>query len=215
MQQYYQRWQSLSQRPEARHWTPEGLLPDTLTDDERALAQHEIKSLPEQFYTTHSWLPVITPSLYKHFEAATFQHKPSIALWTICSGSSRLSLQMSELPFLQAVLFPVDLRYGWNLLDKDHQQLLQRANKHYKPHTTTFELRSRNWNRTSKYDSEADQKRQQETPMLQFVARHSIYLTEHQQNVIIEGPFRSIMWTCSPLQALKDHPNFKLNNIHV
>ena len=111
---------------------------------------------------------------------------------------------MSELPFLQAVLFPVDLRYGWNLLDKDHQQLLQRANKHFKPHTTTFELRSRNWHRISKRDLEADHRRQQETPMLQFVARHSIYLTEHQQNVIIEGPSRSIMWTCSPLQALKD-----------
>ena len=70
---------------------------------------------------------------------------------------------MSELPFLQAVLFPVDLRYGWNLLDKDHKQLLQRANKHYKPHTTTFELRNRNWNRTSEYDCEAQQKRQRET----------------------------------------------------
>ena len=186
MQQYYQRWHSLSRLPQAQHWTQEGLLPDTLTAEEKALAQHEIRSLPEQFYTTHNWLPVITPALYTHFEAATLQHKPSIALWTICSGSSRLASQMSELPFLQAVLFPVDLRYGWNLLDKDHQQLLHRANKHYKPHTTTFELRNRNWNRTSKHDSEAEQKRQHETPMLQFVAQHSIYLTKHQQNAIIE-----------------------------
>ena len=77
MQQYYQRWQSLSQRPEARHWTPQGFLPHYLSSDEHALAQHEIESLPEQFYTTFDWLLVISPELYTHFEAAASTEIPS------------------------------------------------------------------------------------------------------------------------------------------
>merc|ERR1712023_488900 len=116
-----------------------------------------------------NWLPVITPELHTHFEAATSPHAPSITLWTICSGSSQLATQMTQLPFMQAVLFPVDLRYGWNRLDRQHQQLLQRTNQHYKPHTTTFELRNRHWNRTSKTDLEAQHERELETPMLKFV----------------------------------------------
>ena len=146
---FYQRWQQLSHLPEARHWTPQGFLPYDLSSDELALAQHEIESLPEQFYTTLDWLPVITPELYSHFEAATSTETPTIALWSLCSGSSRLSLQMTQLPFLQAVLFPVDLRYGWNLQNTRHQQLLQGDNKLYKPYTTIVELRNNPWEYTS------------------------------------------------------------------
>ena len=68
MTQYYQRWHSLSQLPQATFWTPQGLLPHDLTDSDRQKAQLEIESLPEQFYTTFDWLPVITPELYTYFE---------------------------------------------------------------------------------------------------------------------------------------------------
>ena len=118
---------------------------------------------------------------------------------------------MSQIPFLQAVLFPVDLRYGWNLRNSHHQQLLQRANKLYKPFATTVELRNHPWKYTSKDDSETFEARKLELPMLQFVAQHAIYLAKHQQKVIIEGPRSSDIWSKSPLGILKDHPNFKVH----
>ena len=168
--------------------------------------------MPEQFYTTLDWLPVITPELYVHFEAATSTEIPTIALWSLCSGSSRLSLQMTQLPFLQAVLFPVDLRYGWNLKNQHHQQLLQRANKLYKPFTTTVELRNHPWKYTSKDDQEKRQAQQLELPMLQFIAQHAIYLAKHKQKVIIEGLKASTLWSDTPLGRLRDHPTFRLYN---
>ena len=148
---YYQLWQQLSSLPQARKWTdptPETIdnihstfLPSTLTTAEQHTALHELFTMPEQFYTTFHWLPVITPELYTHFESK-LDHSCTIALWSLCSGSSRLSSTMAQLPFLQAVLFPVDLRYGWDLRDSYHQQLLQRANDKYKPFLTTIEPRN-------------------------------------------------------------------------
>ena len=175
MTQYYQRWHTLSHLPQATFWTSQGLLPHDLTDNDRLKAQLEIESLPEQFYTSFDWLPVITPELYTYFEK-TVPVPHQIALWTIFSGSSRLNTHMSQIPFLQAVLFPVDLRYGWNLRNSHHQQLLQRANKLYKPFTTTVELRNHPWKYTSKDDSETLEVRKLELPMLQFVAQHAIHL---------------------------------------
>ena len=52
-----------------------------MSTDEKTLAQNEIESLPEQFYATFDWLPVITPELYTHFEATISTDIPAIALW--------------------------------------------------------------------------------------------------------------------------------------
>ena len=117
---------------------------------------------------------------------------------------------MTQLPFMQAVLFPVDLRYGWNLRNPYHQQLLQRANNLYKPFTTTIDSRNHPWRKISKDDSETLHAQQLELPMLQFLAQHCIHLAKHQQKVIIEGPARSTIWSDTPLGRLRDHSNFKL-----
>ena len=85
---YYQLWQQLSSLPQARKWTdptPETIdnihstfLPSTLTTAEQHTALHEIFTMPEQFYTTFHWLPVITPELYTHFESKV-NEVPSVA----------------------------------------------------------------------------------------------------------------------------------------
>ena len=145
---YYQLWQQLSSLPQARKWsdpTPETIddmhstfLPSTLALADKHTALHEIYTMPEQFYTTFHWLPVITPELYTHFESTIGPIRSGIALWSFCSGSSLLLATMAQLPFLQAVLFPVDLRYGWDLRNNYHEHLLQRANDKYRPLLTTI-----------------------------------------------------------------------------
>ena len=164
--------------------------------------------MPEQFYTTFHWLPVITPELYTHFESKIGPIRSDIVLWTLCSGSSRLSATMAQLPFLQAVLFPVDLRYGWDLRDSYHQQLLQRANDKYKPFLTTIEPRNQHWckhNRDDHTEELIQRQRDSDTPVLKFLMTHSIHLTREHQNVQFECAKISAIWTNSPLQCLKHH----------
>ena len=145
---YYQLWQQLSTLPCAKKWPAHDeyqstFLPPSLSTDERWTALQEIYTMPEQFYTTFHWLPVITPELYIHFESTIGPSR--IALWSFCSGSSLLLATMAQMPFQQAVLFPVDLRYGWDLRNDYHQQLLRRANEKYQPFLTTTEPRNQHW----------------------------------------------------------------------
>ena len=47
---------------------------------------------------------------------------------------------MASLLFLRCVLFPVGLRYGWNLRVKEHQQMLIYADGFFKPFQCSFQM---------------------------------------------------------------------------
>ena len=63
------------------------------------------------------------------------------------TGSSRLLTTMASLPFLYYVLFPIDLRYGWDVRLKRHQELLAWIDSQLRPLCTTFEPRCKYWSR--------------------------------------------------------------------
>ena len=86
----------------------------------RKTAVNELRAIPEFFYTT-TQLPIITPLNYHQFCQAVNTTLGSFTFWSWCSGSSRLLLTMTGLPFERMVLFPVDLRYGWDISHKAHQ----------------------------------------------------------------------------------------------
>jgi hypothetical protein len=54
-----------------------------------------------------------------------------MALWEICCGSGRLSLTLLLTGLV--IGFPVDARYGWNICDHSHQQMLSRARDEFAP----------------------------------------------------------------------------------
>ena len=86
--------------------------------------------MPESFYSLYHWLPVITPAVCAKFlEVRAACGHTKCDLWTLCSGSSRLAACYSSLPFCRMVLFPVDLRYGWDLRCSSHQLLLLEVDK--------------------------------------------------------------------------------------
>ena len=64
-------------------------------------------------------------------------------LWEVCSGSGRLSLLalMSGL----TVLFPVDLRYGWDVGYGLHQYLLREVQQELAPEDMMMEPNCRPW----------------------------------------------------------------------
>ena len=62
------------------------MFPDHLSHEERSVAKKEFDAIPEFFYTTFSWLPVIRPDNYmnflKHLRAALGAYPQDVFLWS-------------------------------------------------------------------------------------------------------------------------------------
>ena len=140
---YYALWSEF----DAAHWRNDSsFLPYHLTASEKQIAQQELKAIPEVFYSRMK-LPVITPDNCLHFCAhlKSHNHRPRITLWSWFSGSGTLSSVMAGSPFQKGVLFPVDLRYGWDIKDPRHQALLMKVDGLFRPMVTTKEPRCKYW----------------------------------------------------------------------
>ena len=111
-----------------RHTDKLDLLPTHLSKESRTTALREIKAIPEFFYTNTS-LPIITPDNVQQFFKLVSNQGFSMTLFSRCSGSGRLLLTMTGLPFSKCVLFPIDLRHGWDMNHKPHQQLIHLINR--------------------------------------------------------------------------------------
>ena len=125
IEQFIRDWQGI---PGEKYSISTSTLPPGLNPEEAELASLEMKSIPEVFYT-QTQLPVIRPSNVRFFLEKMSKYSGSIALWSWCAGSSRLTLNMMSLPFRRFVLFPVDLRYGWDIRLPSHQVLLQEVDE--------------------------------------------------------------------------------------
>lgn len=77
-------------------------------------------ALPEQFYTKTRRKVIRPDNVRSWMKAQHRRHKAH--LWELCRGTGRLSL-IALLSGL-TVLFPVDLRYGWDIDYAPHQALL-------------------------------------------------------------------------------------------
>ena len=209
---YYRDWQALSSKTSFSLWTGEPRFPRHLLPEELAVAKTEFNAIPELFYATNNWLPVITPENYDEFETVMKKgpYHGFPTLWSWCSGSSHLSLCISSLPFLCAVLFPVDLRYGWDLKRRPRQIKLQRADKIFKPRITSMEPRCKYWSNmgTSRKIQDTLELRQSELPMLKFMTSHAIMIVKDFRDAFLENPRSSSIWTKSPLAAILDHPAY-------
>ena len=154
-------------------WSANGFFPTTLTKEAVRVANAELKAIPEYFYNK-TGLPVITPFNVRHFHKCMKRFTNYFTLWTWFSGSSRLALVMLLPPFSQLVLFPVDLRYGWDIGYCGHQQLLLETDSLLKPAMTSFEFRCKYWSRAGNRRQEHETKRfrQLEDGMLVFGSQH-------------------------------------------
>ena len=173
VQRYLYAWSTIA----APCWTGTPTFPSSLSQDELNDANSEFKAIPEMFYTTLKDLPVIAPSCFSQFMDVLLRsfgdRLPQITLWTWRSGSSRLVLIMRSAPLDQLVLFPLDLRYGWDLRLPEHQQLLRTADEQFTPTVTTYEPRCKYWSRMGSIrDPEITaERRQQEIGMLKFIVQ--------------------------------------------
>ena len=139
---YYEAWRKF----DAPMWE-KPLFPKELSDKELKVAQKEYLSLPESFYSDKR-LPVITPLNYDAWlEHMVWSLTPEefedlkIELWSWFSGTGRMAKTMMTKTKAWAVLFPVDLRYGWNLMNVKHRKLLREIDDFFQPNVTTMEPR--------------------------------------------------------------------------
>ncbi len=207
-------------------WNGTPMFPPHLTSEDHTVAKTEYQAIPEFFYSTYTTLPVITPrnaklfvriitnclcSFYNQRNYKIRRKDFSIALWSWCAGSSRLTSTMSGLPFMQCVLFPVDLRYGWDLRFDEHQRLLRLVDDVFKPYLTTMEPRCKYWSRAgSRRDAEiTSAKRDNERPMIKFMTLSAIHQVDDRRHSLFENPVGSAMFNESPMVALISHPSFK------
>lgn len=101
----------------------------------RTRFQHDQQMLPEEVeYRTQ--LPRCSPHCAQSCTDMCNLHKVSQTpwLWYFISGSPRLALTAYEtgLP----VLCPVDVRYGWDLDNMDHPEVVQHLYRYFQPQVT-------------------------------------------------------------------------------
>ena len=212
---FFQVWSSVS----GPTWDSSNVgqfLPSDLTSDERHVAKGELRAIPEKFYSRFQ-LPVITPSNVDEFVAVVTHYfgiavpQLKVMLWTWFSGSSNLAATMSSSPFFCVCLFPVDLRYGWNIADRKTQKLLSDLDGMFKPLVTTMEPRCKFWSISGSRRSPSDTSRLRnlEGPMLSFVASHVSKIHHDSRLWWNENPKTSAIWSESPLVK---HDNLKYEN---
>ena len=138
-------------------------------------------------------------------------HIHDFSLLSICSGSGRLLLTMTGLPFQRPVLFPIDLRYGWDMNYKPHQQWILHLDSIFKPKVISIEPRCKHWSRSGNTrDPELTvQLRQAEQPMLRFFLFLLSQAEKDQRDGLAENPQGSDIWRHSPLQALDSISRFQ------
>ena len=70
-------------------------------------------------------------------------------------------------PFARCVLFPIDLRYGWDIAHVEHQKLLLEIEAAFNPVITTFEFICKYWSKagSSRAPEKTAQLRAEELPM--------------------------------------------------
>eukprot|EP00438_Fugacium_kawagutii_P029807 Skav231475 [mRNA] locus=scaffold1100:530653:539709:- [translate_table: standard] len=90
--------------------------------DEKKLTElrREYRAMPEEFYTK-SGRRVVTPdNVDQWLKELRRDGKPECHFMELYSGSGRLSLAMATAGL--SVSCPIDLRYGWDMNNQDHQQ---------------------------------------------------------------------------------------------
>ena len=199
-----------------RHTDKLDLLPTHLSKESRTTALREIKAIPEFFYTNTS-LPIITPDNVQQFFKLVSNQGFSMTLFSICSGSGRLLLTMTGLPFSKCVLFPIDLRHGWDMNHKPHQQLIHLINRRYKPKHISIEPRCKHWSRAGNVRDPAltIQLRHDENPMLRFYTELLAETNSDGRDCLVENPVGSDIWLKSPLHALTALTTFDDNTKHT
>ena len=193
-------WQN---RKDLETWLPH-YFGDRFPDfDENKIRElyHEYKAMPEEFYTKSGKRPVTPDNVDQWLREVRKQHNnPSWHFVELFSGSGRLSLTMATAGL--SVGFPVDLRYGWDINNYDHQNKLLKVFDVMKPGVIFASPRCK-FHSTTSNTMDPEKKalgRQEDEPGLEFLKKLCQQQANHGRGYCNEQPLGSTMWTDSPMK---------------
>ena len=166
------------------------------------------KNIKEEFYTKTKRL-VVTPENFPDWFRAQ-KHIKTWALQEQFSGSGRLSSCAFNTGL--SVLFPVDLRYGWDMKYPPHRKLIDQVQAHF---TITCKYSApdcRLWTAMSNAHPNKDklsQDRKDEFGMLDWLHHDNKKQNSKGLGYVNENGLRSQIWTQSPLCHNQDIPGNK------
>ena len=162
----------------------------------------QYRAIKEEYYTKSGNHPV-TPENFGEWKQTRKSQKKS-QFWEICSGSGRLSY-MALIGGL-AVTFPVDYRYGWDLNNREHQDMLLQVRSMTDPDCIMFSPSCGPWSQSANRVSEKDQEalRQEERQTLQFIKRMAQAQADRGKGFLLENPWGSALWKHSSLANLEN-----------
>ena len=165
-------------------------------------------NIKEEFYSVTKNL-VVTPDNFKDW----FQAHKHIKTWCLqeqFSGSGRLSAQAFKAGL--SVLFPVDLRYGWDMKHPPHRKLIDSVQSHFNIICKFSAPDCRLWTAMSNAHpnkEKLERDRQSEFPMLDWLHNDNKRQQRKGLCYINENGLRSQMWTQTPLVHNLDIPGNK------
>ena len=162
-------------------------------ESDQSALRKKYKSMPEEYYT-RSGLRPITPWNFKSWFQQARGKKLRWHFWELFSGSGRLSLVMLLAGL--TVGFPVDMRYGWNLNNQQHQGMLRQARDEFCPGVMFMAPECGPWSVSSSAKApelrEAERRRDQLS--IDFVQENCEKQSKHGRGYIVEQPWGSAMW---------------------
>ena len=182
------------------------LLPDDLTTEQRRTALTEMKAIPEYFYR-YTGLPIISPANAIEFMQQVKSSGAPATVISLFSGSGRLLLTLMSDPHHLLGLPPIDLRHGWNIGQKQHQQLIDQLYDQFKPSVTIAEPRCKHWSKSgNRRDPVLTQSlREEELPTLRYLSKRIAAEVNTGHFGLLENPKGSAIWWDSPLASLEWH----------
>ena len=180
----------------------EDTLPTSLSAEEVKKLQKDYRAMPEEFYTKSN-RRVVTPSNFSVWFKESKKHKARWQVWELCSGSGRFSLLCTLAGLM--IGFPIDFRYGWNLGDPEHQDMLRQAYDFHQPDVLLLSPRCKFWSvSASRRDyHELMQDRESERPALVFMQSLITEQVARKKAYVMEQPWSSAMWTESVMATNK------------
>ena len=139
--------------------------PSSCSLEDVSQLEKKCKAWPEEFYQ-ETTLPVVTP----YNAAAWVKHMKGfkLHLQERMSGSGRLSLRSKRLGL--QVAFPVDYRYGWNMADPEHQEILTEIRRTMGIDITWWAPTCTPWSQASRGDAEKrEADREAQGPTLEWL----------------------------------------------
>ena len=165
-------------------------IPDTM--DHKKM-ERRYRAIPEEYYNKTGFRPV-TPGNFKKWFSKARGRGLRWHFWEICSGSGRLSLTLLLAGLI--IGFPVDARYGWDLNNHGHQQMLNMARDEFKPGFIHHSPDCAPWSVSSnqKDPHERHLERLRDLPALQWTQQSCERQDHEDRGYSVEQPWGSAMW---------------------